>query len=101
MTDPEPTALVECRNLSFGYGARPILENVSFTIPRGKVTALMGASGGGKTTVLRLIGGQVRPQSGETAVRRRERSRARSRRGFTASAAGWACCSSSVPCSRT
>ena len=65
MTDPEPTALVECRNLSFGYGARPILENVSFTVPRGKVTALMGASGGGKTTVLRLIGGQIRPQSGE------------------------------------
>jgi phospholipid/cholesterol/gamma-HCH transport system ATP-binding protein len=42
-----------------------ILEDVSFTVPRGKVTALMGASGGGKTTVLRLIGGQVRPQGGE------------------------------------
>src|SRR5512144_976031 len=65
MTDPDPNALVECRNLSFGYDARPILENVSFTVPRGKVTALMGASGGGKTTVLRLIGGQIRPQSGE------------------------------------
>jgi phospholipid/cholesterol/gamma-HCH transport system ATP-binding protein len=38
---------------------------VSFTVPRGKVTALMGASGGGKTTVLRLIGGQVRPQGGD------------------------------------
>ena len=37
----------------------------SFTVPRGKVTALMGASGGGKTTILRLIGGQVRPSSGE------------------------------------
>jgi phospholipid/cholesterol/gamma-HCH transport system ATP-binding protein len=57
--------LVECRHLSFGYGARRILEDVSFSVPRGKVTALMGASGGGKTTVLRLIGGQVRPQQGE------------------------------------
>ena len=57
--------LVECRHLSFGYGARRILEDVSFNVPRGKVTALMGASGGGKTTVLRLIGGQVRPQQGE------------------------------------
>ena len=65
MTDSEPSTLVECRNLSFGYGQRRILENVSFTVPRGKVTALMGASGGGKTTVLRLIGGQVRPQGGE------------------------------------
>jgi phospholipid/cholesterol/gamma-HCH transport system ATP-binding protein len=59
------TALVECRHLSFGYGERRILDDVSFTVPRGKVTALMGASGGGKTTVLRLIGGQVRPQTGE------------------------------------
>ena len=65
MTDPAPGALVECRNLSFGYGQRLILDNLSFTVPRGKVTALMGASGGGKTTVLRLIGGQIRPRSGE------------------------------------
>jgi phospholipid/cholesterol/gamma-HCH transport system ATP-binding protein len=62
---PDPSALVECRNLSFGYEARRILQGVSFTVPRGKVTALMGASGGGKTTVLRLIGGQARPQQGE------------------------------------
>ena len=65
MTDNESGPLVECRNLSFGYDGRRILEDVSFTVPRGKVTALMGASGGGKTTVLRLIGGQVRPQAGE------------------------------------
>ena len=60
-----PVSLVECRGVSFGYGGRRILEDVSFTIPRGKVTALMGASGGGKTTVLRLIGGQVRARRGE------------------------------------
>jgi phospholipid/cholesterol/gamma-HCH transport system ATP-binding protein len=65
MTDPDTSALVECRNVSFGYDTRRILDDVSFTIPRGKVTALMGASGGGKTTVLRLIGGQVRAQQGE------------------------------------
>ena len=65
MTPTDPTDLVECRNLSFGYGARRVLDDVTFTVPRGKVTALMGASGGGKTTVLRLIGGQVKPQSGE------------------------------------
>jgi len=60
------TPLVELRNLTFGYGDRVILDRVSLQVPRGKVTALMGASGGGKTTVLRLIGGQVRGQSGQT-----------------------------------
>ncbi len=53
------------RRLSFGYGERLILDDISLAIPRGKVTALMGASGGGKTTVLRLIGGQIKAQSGQ------------------------------------
>jgi phospholipid/cholesterol/gamma-HCH transport system ATP-binding protein len=61
-----PSPLVELRHLTFGYGERAILDNVTLTVPRGKVTALMGASGGGKTTVLRLIGGQIRGQSGQT-----------------------------------
>ena len=65
MPDSPSTALVELRNLSFGYNERVILDAVSLTIPRGKVTALMGASGGGKTTILRLIGGQNRAQKGE------------------------------------
>jgi phospholipid/cholesterol/gamma-HCH transport system ATP-binding protein len=57
--------LVSLNHLSFGYGERLILDDVSLTIARGKVTALMGASGGGKTTVLRLIGGQVKAQQGQ------------------------------------
>jgi phospholipid/cholesterol/gamma-HCH transport system ATP-binding protein len=60
-----PHPFVEFRDVSFGYNARAILDRVSFAVPRGKVTALMGASGGGKTTVLRLIGGQQRAQRGE------------------------------------
>ena len=56
--------LVELQDLTFGYGERVILRDIGFGIPRGKVTALMGVSGGGKTTVLRLIGGQVRAQQG-------------------------------------
>ncbi|MEK9802289.1 MAG: ABC transporter ATP-binding protein [Curvibacter sp.] len=59
------TSLVELRNVTFGYGERVILDDISLTVPRGKVTALMGASGGGKTTVLRLIGGQYRAQQGQ------------------------------------
>ena len=62
---PLPHPFVEFRDVKFGYGARTILEGVSFAVPRGKVTALMGASGGGKTTVLRLIGGQQKAQRGE------------------------------------
>ncbi len=69
---PTPTSastnLVEFKDVSFSYGGgaadRLILDNVSLSVPRGKVTALMGASGGGKTTVLRLIGGQQKPTSG-------------------------------------
>jgi len=60
-----PDTLVACRSLSFGYGQRLVLDDISFTVPRGKVTAIMGASGGGKTTILRLIGGQMRAQQGE------------------------------------
>ena len=65
MAPHTPSPLVELRNLTFGYGERIILKDVSLTVPRGKVTALMGASGGGKTTILRLIGGQNRAQSGQ------------------------------------
>ena len=63
-TSTSPDALVELRDIRFGYGERVILDGISLTVPRGKVTALMGASGGGKTTVMRLIGGQYRAQSG-------------------------------------
>jgi phospholipid/cholesterol/gamma-HCH transport system ATP-binding protein len=59
---------VELRNVTFGYGDRTILRDLSLQVPRGKITALMGASGGGKTTVLRLIGGQQRAQQGQVLV---------------------------------
>ena len=62
MNNPAP--LVELHDLTFGYGERVILDGITLSVPRGKVTALMGASGGGKTTVLRLIGGQYTAQSG-------------------------------------
>ncbi len=60
------TSLIELKDVHFGYGnGRKILDGVDLVIERGKVTALMGASGGGKTTVLRLIGGQVKAQRGQ------------------------------------
>ena len=57
--------LIELRDVSVGYGDRSILEKVNFTVPRGKVLALIGTSGGGKTTVLRLLGRQLRPVRGQ------------------------------------
>ena len=65
MNTPSLPPLVELRDLTFGYGDRVVLKNLSFNVPRGKVTALMGVSGGGKTTVLRLIGGQIRASQGQ------------------------------------
>ena len=60
--------LVEIDAVSFGYGRRPVLEGISMRMPRGKVVAIMGGSGCGKTTLLRLIGGQLRPSSGTIRV---------------------------------
>jgi len=57
--------LIEIRNLSFRRGSRLIFDDISLTIPRGKITGIMGPSGTGKTTLLKLIGGQLRPDSGE------------------------------------
>jgi phospholipid/cholesterol/gamma-HCH transport system ATP-binding protein len=60
--------LVEIRDLNFTYDSRPVLTGINMSIPRGKVVAVMGSSGCGKTTTLRLIGGQLRPSSGFVKV---------------------------------
>jgi phospholipid/cholesterol/gamma-HCH transport system ATP-binding protein len=56
--------LVTIRGLSFARGERVIFDQVDFDIPRGKITAIMGPSGTGKTTLLNLIGGQLYPDAG-------------------------------------
>jgi phospholipid/cholesterol/gamma-HCH transport system ATP-binding protein len=66
MTAPHP--LIEITNLHFSYGKRKILNGLNLAIPRGKVVAILGASGVGKTTLLRLIGGQLQPESGQVKV---------------------------------
>lgn len=57
--------LVEIKNLTFRRGDRTIYEDISMHIPEGKTTAIMGPSGIGKTTMLRLIGGQLKPDEGD------------------------------------
>ncbi len=61
-------SVVEIDNVRFGYGPRTILSGFTMSIPRGKVVAIMGGSGCGKTTVLRLIGGQIKPNTGRVQV---------------------------------
>lgn len=63
-TDP----LVRIRGLEFHRGDRAIFAGVDMDIPRGAVTAIMGPSGTGKTTLLKLIGGQLRPDAGTVEV---------------------------------
>ena len=60
--------LIEIRDLHFSRGSRKIFDGVDIDIRRGRVTAIMGPSGTGKTTLLRLIGGQLRPDSGTIRV---------------------------------
>ena len=66
---PAATNAIEMVDVTFGYNRRqPVLKGITMTIPRGKVVAIMGGSGCGKTTILRLIGGQLRQQSGAVRV---------------------------------
>lgn len=64
----EGDVLVKVRDLNFSRGSRKIFAGIDLDIQRGKVTAIMGPSGTGKTTLLKLIGGQLRPDQGTVEV---------------------------------
>jgi phospholipid/cholesterol/gamma-HCH transport system ATP-binding protein len=82
--------LIEVRDLAFARGSRRIFDGVDIDIARGRITAVMGPSGTGKTTLLRLIGGQLRPERGSVHIdgadigklSRREMFETRSRMGM-------------------
>ncbi|MEZ8825540.1 phospholipid ABC transporter ATP-binding protein MlaF [Vibrio amylolyticus] len=57
--------LITINQLSFSRSGRKIFDDINLTVPTGKITAIMGPSGIGKTTLLRLIGGQLSPDAGE------------------------------------
>lgn len=66
--DSDAECLVTVRDLTFSHGDRKIFDRINLDFRRGDVTAIMGPSGTGKTTLLRLIGGQLRPDSGKILV---------------------------------
>ena len=68
LTNNTPPPLVEIDNVDFAYGKRAILKGISLSVPTGKVVAIMGGSGCGKTTLLRLIGGQLKASRGKVVV---------------------------------
>ena len=60
--------LVEIRDVNFAYDKRPILKGINMTFHKGKVIAIMGGSGCGKTTLFRLIAGALKPTKGEVKI---------------------------------
>ncbi|MDX1756721.1 MAG: ATP-binding cassette domain-containing protein [Marinobacter sp.] len=64
--DSDPYISLE--HITFSRNGRRIFDDVSLAIPRGRITAIMGPSGTGKTTLLRLVGGQLRPEHGRITV---------------------------------
>ena len=63
--------MIELRDISFSYGSREVLKNISLTLKKGELCALVGKNGCGKTTLSRLIAGLCEPRSGEIMLEKK------------------------------
>ena len=66
--DHDELPIVEARNVAFAYGTTPVVSDVSLSLPRGAVGALIGANGSGKSTLIRLLAGLLTPSTGEVFI---------------------------------
>ena len=64
--------MIELKDMSFSYGAHQVLRGVSFDVPAGKVTTVLGANGSGKTTLLYLMTKNLKPQQGSICLEGRD-----------------------------
>ena len=66
--DGKSVNIIEIEDLHFAYGGNQVLKGIQLAVPRGKVVGILGVSGSGKSTILKLIGGQRRPDRGRVRV---------------------------------
>src|ERR1700710_2814212 len=62
------SAIVEISNLTFAYRQQPVLQNLDLSIDRGTTVGLIGPNGGGKTTLIKLLMGLLRPSAGSIVI---------------------------------
>lgn len=74
--------VIECRDIVMRFGPVTVLDGVSFEVPERKTLCVVGPNGGGKSTLLKILLGLLKPQSGNVRVLGREPSRARSKVGY-------------------
>ena len=79
MTSERETPAIEGRNVSYSYGDRPAVRDVSLKIQSGECVAIIGPNGSGKTTLLGCLSGLLRPIAGKCYLRGRELSIMRTR----------------------
>jgi len=82
----QTASIIEIRNVDYAISGRPVFAGLDMDFPRGRVTAVMGPSGTGKTTLLRLITGQALADSGSIVVA------GSSERISTCCGIAWGCC---------